>query len=92
MIKEKKREPLKVLLLILSTNLRTLKPKTRKLLLNKLLERSRTERKLLLPKSKETRRQSTKRSKMLKKLKTKLPKRLKTKPSQLKERNDQFII
>ena len=57
MIKESKREPLKVLPLMLSINLRTQNPKTKKLWQKKLLDKSRKERKLKLPKSKETKKQ-----------------------------------
>jgi hypothetical protein len=52
MIKENKRELLKVLLLMLLTNSRMLKLKTKKLLLNKLSDKLRKERKLKLPKNK----------------------------------------
>jgi hypothetical protein len=52
MIKENKREPLKVLLLMPSINLRTLKLKTKRLLLNKLSDKLKKERKLKLLKNK----------------------------------------
>ena len=57
MIKENKREPLKVLLLMPSINLRTLKLKTKKLLLNKLSDKLKKERKLKLLKNKVTKKQ-----------------------------------
>jgi hypothetical protein len=57
MIKENKREPLKVLLLMPSINLRTLKLKTKRLLLNKLSDKLKKERKLKLLKNKVTKKQ-----------------------------------
>jgi hypothetical protein len=52
MIKDNKREPLKVLLLMPSISLRTLKLKTKKLLLNKISDKLNKERKLKLLKNK----------------------------------------
>jgi hypothetical protein len=57
MIKDNKREPLKVLLLMPSISLRTLKLKTKKLLLNKLSDKLKKERKLKLLKNKVTKKQ-----------------------------------
>jgi hypothetical protein len=57
MIKDNKREPLKVLLLMPSISLRTLKLKTKKLLLNKLSDKLNKERKLKLLKNKVTKKQ-----------------------------------
>jgi len=56
MIKENKREPLKVSLLTPLTSLRTPKLKIRKLLLKKPSEKSKKERKLKLQKDKVTKR------------------------------------
>jgi hypothetical protein len=68
-----------------------LKLKIRKLLLKKLSDKSRKERKLKLLKSKETKRQSTSKSKMPKKHKTKLLKKLKLNPKDPR-RNDQLYL
>lgn len=57
MIEENKKELLKVLLLIQLINLRTPKLKTKKHWLSKLLDKSRRERKLKLPKDKEIKKQ-----------------------------------
>jgi hypothetical protein len=88
MIRESKKEPLKVSLSMLLTSSRTLSQKTKRLWLNKLLDKSRKERKLKLPKSKETKRSLTKINKLLKKPKTKLPKKPKRRLLQRKQEND----
>lgn len=92
-IRENKKEPLKVLLLMLSINSRTQNQKTKKLWLNKLLDKSKKERKLKLPKSKEIKKPLTKISKLPKRLKTRLPKKPKRKLlQQRKVENDSQIF
>lgn len=86
MIKENKRELLKVLPLIQSTDLKTQRQKIRRPWLNKLLERLRKERKLKLPKNKVIKRPLTSKNKQPKKLKTKLLK--KPQKRQPQRRND----
>ena len=91
MIKENKREPLKVLLLMPSINLRTLKLKTKKLLLNKLSDKLKKERKPPLLKSKDKEKMLIKTKMFNKKLKIKLPKKSKRK-LKLKPQNEVDFI
>lgn len=86
MIKENKRELFKVLLLILSINLRTQRQRTKRPWLNKLSEKLRKERKPKLPRNKVTKRPLTNKNKQPKKLKIKLLKRLPKR--QTPKRND----